>query len=76
MFDCAGNSIQNVRSSGAGPGPGVANKPIALESYQMRPNCVVGQLQFGCQFVDRSVALPQQCEDFAAGAFDQPFTPW
>jgi hypothetical protein len=63
-------------SSRAGPRPGLTDKAVPLEAYQMGTNGVVCKPQFGGEFVDGALTLPQQSEDLAARAFDQPFTPW
>lgn len=76
MLDCAGYGVKDVGPSRPGASPGQADKSVALEGCEMRADRIVGQLELGREFVDGLVALPEQSEDLAAGAFDQPFTPW
>ena len=76
MLNCCGDRIQHMWFSGTGACTRLNDKAISLEADQVSAHGVIGEPQFGCQLVDRPVALPKQTENFPAGAFDQPLTPW
>jgi hypothetical protein len=65
-----------VRPARTGARARLADKSVSLQTNEMRADGIVGEAEFGCEVIDRSVALPEQDENLSAGTFDQPFTPW
>ena len=53
LFRLRGKRVNGMGFSETGLRPYLANQPITLKTQEMRSDCIVSQLQFGSQIVDR-----------------------